>query len=171
MCPIPAVDRANSRISGAAIRLNLNNDQDISAMTKFIPVRRFQEDQRVFIDMPEHADNPCTACGACCTTFRVSFYCGELTGGSGGFVPAELSSKVNDFVVCMKGTETGGGACIALQGTPGQAGIRCSIYPDRPTTCREFSAWLEDGSPNPDCQRVRAKFGLLPLFPLLPMGE
>lgn len=140
--------------------------EHIRAMTKFIPQRSIQDDQRVFIDMPAHDDNPCTACGACCSTFRVSFYCGELTGGSGGFVPVELSSKVNDFLACMKGTEAGNGRCIALQGNVGEPGIRCSIYADRPSPCREFPAWLDDGTPNPDCQRVRAKFGLPPLLVL-----
>lgn len=116
--------------------------------------------------MPDNQNNPCIACGACCALFRVSFYCGELTGGSGGVVPAELASKVNDFVACMKGTESGNGRCIALVGELGKQGISCSIYPNRPTTCREFANWLADGTPNPDCQRLRAGLGLTPLLPL-----
>lgn len=127
------------------------------------PIHRTTDDQRIFVDMPDAADNPCMACGACCARFRVSFYCGELADGSGGFVPTELASKVNDVIACMKGTEAGNGRCIALVGEVGQPGLRCTIYPNRPTTCREFAPWREDGTPTPECQRVRASFGLPPL--------
>ena len=113
--------------------------------------------------MADHPDNPCVSCGACCAYYRVSFYCGELTGGSGGYVPAELSSKVNDVIACMQGTETGQGRCVALIGELGQPGIGCRIYPNRSSTCREFANWLDDGTPNPECQKLRAKIGLAPL--------
>ena len=116
---------------------------------------------------PDHQANPCLACGACCASFRVSFYCGEVVGGSAGRVPADLASKVNDVLACMRGTELGGGRCIALVGTLGQPGVACRIYADRPTTCREFDAWLADGTPDPDCQRVRAAIGL-PALPARP---
>lgn len=132
-------------------------------MTNALQVRRVTDDQRIFIDMPDTPDNPCTACGACCAIPRVSFYCGELTGGTGGFVPAALASKLNDVIACMKGTEAGNGRCIALAGELGKRGIRCSIYADRPTPCREFAAWQDDGTPHPDCQRLRARIGLPPL--------
>lgn len=110
-------------------------------------------------------ENPCMACGACCAYFRVSFYCGEITGGLGGYVPADRVSKINDVMVCMKGTESGHGRCTALVGELGKPGIYCEIYEHRPSTCREFSNWLEDGTPNPDCQRLRARFGLTALQP------
>lgn len=45
----------------------------------------------------------------------------------------------------------------------GQAEISCSIYARRPTPCRAFASWLEDGSPNPQCQQLRAGIGLAPL--------
>lgn len=110
-------------------------------------------------------ENPCIACGACCAHFRVSFYCGELTGGSGGYVPVELASKLNDVMACMQGTEAGNGRCVALRGELGQPGIGCAIYPNRPSPCREFANWFDDGTPNPDCQRLRIKIGLPPLAP------
>jgi Fe-S-cluster containining protein len=135
-------------------------------MMKPIQIRRIVDQDRVFVDMPDSPDNPCTACGACCASLRVSFYCGELSGGSGGFVPAQLASKVNDFVACMKGTEMGHGRCIALEGELGRPGVHCSIYPERPSTCREFSPWRDDGSPNPDCQRLRRELGLPPVAAL-----
>ncbi|MBV8667019.1 MAG: YkgJ family cysteine cluster protein [Burkholderiaceae bacterium] len=114
---------------------------------------------------PSAEDNPCLSCGACCAQFRVSFYFGELDTQPGGWVPVALTSKVNDFRAAMKGTESGGGRCTALRGEVGKPGISCSIYPLRSSTCREFSAWEEDGSPNPDCQRLRVARGLLPLEP------
>jgi len=137
-------------------------------MKNRIQIRQVVDGNRSFIDMPDSPDNPCTACGACCAKPRVSFYCGELTGGSGGIVPADMASKVNEVIACMKGTESGNGRCIALVGELGKTGISCSIYANRPSTCREFANWLEDGSPNPDCQRLRAQIGLKPLNPLPP---
>ena len=110
-------------------------------------------------------DNPCIQCGACCARFRVSFYCGELAGGSGGYVPLEYASKVNPVMACMRGTEAGHGRCVALEGELGQPGIRCRIYPNRPSTCREFDPGLEDGQPNPRCQALRDELGLSPLGP------
>ncbi|MFW7343717.1 YkgJ family cysteine cluster protein [Pollutimonas sp. H1-120] len=109
------------------------------------------------------AANPCLSCGACCAHFRVSFYCGEVAGESGGTVPPELVSQVGPLRACMKGTEYGGQRCVALRGELGQEGIHCAIYEQRPSPCREFPAWMEDGSPNPDCQRLRKAIGLPPL--------
>lgn len=138
-------------------------------MSKPAAVHWVVDEGRVFTDMPATPDNPCTACGACCAVFRVSFYCGELTGGSGGVVPAEMSSKVNATIACMKGTEQGHGRCIALVGELGQRGIGCSIYANRPSTCREFSAWDANGQPNAICARLRAGLGLAPLEPIAPL--
>lgn len=114
----------------------------------------------------DHAvNNPCLSCGACCAHFRVSFYCGEVAGEGGGTVPAELVSQVGPLRACMKGTEYGRQRCIALRGELGQQGIHCAIYTSRPSPCREFNPWVPDGSPNPDCQRVRMGIGLPPLPP------
>jgi Fe-S-cluster containining protein len=110
--------------------------------------------------------NPCLSCGACCAHFRVSFYCGEVAGEGGGTVPAELVSQVGPLRACMKGTEYGKQRCIALRGEIGQEGIHCAIYDQRPSPCREFTTWMPDGSPNPDCQRLRLAIGLPPLSPL-----
>lgn len=41
------------------------------------------------------AANPCLDCGACCSHFRVSFYCGELAGENGGQVPVELVTQLS----------------------------------------------------------------------------
>ncbi len=101
------------------------------------------------------ADNPCFGCGVCCRHFRVSFYQGELDTQPGGCVPADLTVPVTPFRVCMKGTEQGGGRCIAQQ-----ADNRCGIYESRPSVCREFPAFMEDGSLNPECVRLRALYGI-----------
>lgn len=110
------------------------------------------------------AGNPCLSCGACCAYFRVSFYCGEIADGcGGGMVPPELVTQVGPLRAAMKGTEHGRGRCIALRGEIGSDTVHCSIHPQRPTPCREFDPWRHDGTPEPDCQRVRAMFGLPPL--------
>lgn len=114
-------------------------------------------------DMETSDENPCLSCGACCQHFRVSFYCGELEEAKAGGVPSALASQIAPLRACMKGTESGGGRCAALIGEPGQPGIGCSIYAQRPSPCREYAVWGDDGEPNPDCQRLRAKIGLGPL--------
>ncbi len=112
------------------------------------------EDGRVHYDMAD-GGNPCFGCGACCRHFRVSFYHGELDTQPGGYVPAALTVPVTPFHACMKGTESGKGRCVAY----GEDG-RCAIYPLRPSACREFPAFLEDGSMNPECLRLRALYGI-----------
>lgn len=111
------------------------------------------EDQRTFFDMPEVS--PCNGCGACCRHFRVSFYQGELDTFPGGVVPAEMTTTINATMVCMQGTEHGGGRCIALQ--PDK---RCAIYTQRPTPCREFPVYMPDGSMNPRCIELRMAQGI-----------
>lgn len=116
-------------------------------------------------------DNPCLSCGACCAHFRVSFYWGEIATQDGaGMVPPELVVQVGPLRAAMKGTETGRGRCIALKGEVGCDNVHCSIYENRPSPCREFEPWLANGQPEPDCQRVRARFGLPPL-PRLPQDD
>jgi Fe-S-cluster containining protein len=114
--------------------------------------------------------NPCLSCGACCAHFRVSFYFGELANHAGGGVPVELTSKVNEFSAAMKVEKSSNNRCVALRGEVGKAGVSCSIYANRPSPCREFPAWEEDGTPNPDCQRLRAQRGLPALRPLAKIG-
>jgi Fe-S-cluster containining protein len=119
-----------------------------------------------YVDMPNDETNPCLNCGACCSHFRVAFYHGELNYHPAGFVPDEMAEKVNGDYACMSGTKYGGGRCIALRGTIGKS-ISCSIYENRPTPCRKYRVWLEDGSPNPDCQKLRAQIGLKLLEPII----
>ncbi|RUO34174.1 YkgJ family cysteine cluster protein [Aliidiomarina sanyensis] len=107
--------------------------------------------------------NPCVTCGACCASFRVSFYWAEGDDAPQGFVPHQLTEQVNSFYRCMQGTNNSAPRCTALQGEIGAA-VGCSIYANRPTPCREFDANV-DGS-NPRCDQARARWGLGPLIPV-----
>ena len=104
--------------------------------------------------------NPCFECGMCCQYFRVSFYHGEIAGNGTGIVPEELTTRVSTHLACMKGTEKGGAPCIALIHNK-EEGWRCSIYEDRPSPCREFNVFNDDGTMNADCLKLRKKAGLV----------
>lgn len=97
----------------------------------------------------------CQDCGACCATFRVSFYWAEAADGGGG-VPVALTEKVDSFHRCMRGTWAAAPRCAALQGEVGRK-VSCTIYPQRPSPCHQ----VEEGSAQ--CQRARRHHGLLPL--------
>lgn len=106
--------------------------------------------------------NPCLDCGLCCTHFRVSFYWAEGDDAPGGQVPVGLTEKLSPWLRCMRGTNQTPRRCVALAGEPGQA-VHCTIYEQRPSPCREFPAYLEDGRPNPKCDAMRLLSGLMPL--------
>jgi len=110
-------------------------------------------------------ENPCLSCGACCAYFRVSFYWGECQS-AGGLVPDNLTVAVTPHLVAMQGTEQKPTRCKALLGEIG-CGTRCTIYENRSSTCREFTAAWENGEPNPHCDAARAAHGLPPLVPPL----
>lgn len=98
----------------------------------------------------------CIRCGACCASFRVSFYWAETDAHPEGRVPAELTEPVSPYFVAMRGTNQAVPRCIALKGEIGQA-AGCGIYEQRSSTCREFETGDER------CQAARARFGLPPL--------
>jgi hypothetical protein len=102
----------------------------------------------------------CQACGACCASFRVSFYWGEADDAPGGIVPAQLTEAVSPHLRCMKGTAGKPARCVALEGELGKR-VSCRIYPLRSSTCREFDVLEEDGSANSRCAVLRAR---LPKF-------
>ncbi len=107
--------------------------------------------------------NPCLTCGACCASFRVSFYRGEAVPGPGA-VPEELVESITPFRVAMKGTTTKPPRCVALAGTVG-CEVGCSIYALRPTPCREFTASWAEGEALEACDEARRRWGLAPLTP------
>ncbi|MEW6670768.1 MAG: YkgJ family cysteine cluster protein [Thermodesulfobacteriota bacterium] len=109
-----------------------------------------------------HHLNPCLQCGACCAHYRASFYWAESNDIGG--VPPELTEKLNDFYVVMKGMHNPRPRCIALQGQIGSA-VWCSIYERRASVCRNFAPSWENGTPNERCDKARAAWNLKPLTP------
>lgn len=98
----------------------------------------------------------CVSCGACCETFRVSFYWGETTAHPQGMVPEALTTAIHPQYVCMKGTVQAPVRCVALVGEVGRE-VSCRIYAQRSSTCRAFAAGSDE------CNRARARFGLVPI--------
>lgn len=103
--------------------------------------------------------NPCQSCGACCVSFRVDFHPAELAGGAfawGRGVPKDMVVPVTPSIVRMLGTDAAQRRCVALGGEVGQQ-VRCNIYDERPSPCREFDISHEA------CARARQFCGLPPL--------
>ncbi|MFO7685930.1 MAG: YkgJ family cysteine cluster protein [Desulfobacterales bacterium] len=107
---------------------------------------------------------PCIECGACCAFYRVSFYWGESDLCAPNGVPSELLEKLNDFRFCMQGTQGSSPRCIALMGIIGKK-VHCSIYERRASVCRQFDPSWQQGTPNEECDKARALWGLPPLTP------
>jgi Fe-S-cluster containining protein len=94
--------------------------------------------------------NPCLACGACCKSYRVSFYWAEAEQRG---LPAALTEQVNPFLSCMAGTNTKRPYCAALQRSS-DGGFACRVYEQRPDPCREVQ--IGDDK----CLQARARHGL-----------
>ncbi len=120
-------------------------------------MKKEEVDGESWSTMETNDENPCLNCGACCSYFRISFYHGELKS-VGGFVPDEHVVQLNSFRAVMKGTEIGG-RCSCLTGEVGKK-ISCSIYENRPSVCRAYHVWDNEGVANIDCNRLREKIGL-----------
>jgi uncharacterized protein len=108
--------------------------------------------------------NPCTTCGACCTTFRVGFCCTELDT-EGGRVPAQFTERLDKRRVrmgCTQSREGKGSRCIALVGTVGRD-VSCEIYARRPSPCRAFAPEAPLGRGDVPCADARRHHGLPPL--------
>jgi len=102
------------------------------------------------------SDNPCVRCGACCATYRVSFYWAEADECG---LPAHLTTRINDWYSCMAGTGGPSPRCAALSGEIGRA-VACTVYDRRTSPCRELQAGDDK------CNRARARHGLPPLSPM-----
>ncbi len=105
--------------------------------------------------------HPCLKCGACCAHFRVSFHWSETLSESFG-VPLELTEPVASHILAFKGTNNLKPRCQALVGNVGES-IKCNIYENRSSTCRDFLPSYENGERNPSCDLARAAFDLPPL--------
>ncbi|NOX34322.1 MAG: YkgJ family cysteine cluster protein [Deltaproteobacteria bacterium] len=105
--------------------------------------------------------SPCKTCGACCAFFCVSFPDNETNAVLKGVVPIEMTSRLNEFKSYMKGTNSHNPRCIALDGQVGFK-VKCMIYKNRPSICRDFILSWKNGVGNLLCDRARAVFGLQP---------
>jgi Fe-S-cluster containining protein len=99
------------------------------------------------------SDNPCLSCGACCMTYRVSFYWAEADARG---LPAGLTEQVTPHVACMAGTNAARPHCAALHCDAGGA-VACGVYEQRPDPCRDVQ--IGDDK----CRRARAHHGLAAL--------
>jgi Fe-S-cluster containining protein len=99
------------------------------------------------------AENPCLDCGACCVTYRVSFYWAEAEALG---LPEPLVEQVNAFYACMAGTNQPRPRCQALTGEIGSA-VACSVYTQRPAACHEVLAGDDK------CLAARQRHGLPPI--------
>ena len=107
--------------------------------------------------------NPCLTCGACCASFRVSFYWSESDQAVADSVPAEMTCQVAPLLCAMAGTDHPHPRCIALLGDVGMS-VWCTIYARRPSVCNEVVPSGLDGTVNVWCERARAMWGLPPLW-------
>ena len=107
-------------------------------------------------------ESPCTICGACCVTYRVTFAREELDDSLGGIVPSHLALATDGRRASMKGTQLRTPRCIALQGTVGQR-VVCAIYDRRPSPCRAFAPQAAAGHGDMCCADARRAHGLAPL--------
>jgi Fe-S-cluster containining protein len=103
--------------------------------------------------------SPCETCGACCAFFLVSFPDFEVNNIIGGVVPIDMTSLSKNSRRFMKGTNTRNPRCIALEGNVGFC-VKCLIYENRPSICREFNISWKNNIGNFLCDRSREFFGL-----------
>jgi len=103
----------------------------------------------------DEAYGVCRQCGACCATFRVSFYWAEAARLG---LPDALTEKISPHLLSMLGTNRPGPRCAALQGEVGER-VACGIYVRRPSPCHEVQPGDEK------CNQARSRHGLVPLPP------
>jgi len=103
--------------------------------------------------------SPCETCGACCAFFFVTFPDTETSNTIGGLVPIDMTSKLSSSRCFMKGTNARYPRCIALEGKVG-CHVKCLIYENRPSACRDFKLSWENNRGNFLCDQSREFFGL-----------
>jgi len=108
------------------------------------------------------SENPCRECGACCAVFRVSFYWAEADDVTPGGVPVSMTEDIGNLLRAMKGTNTEKPPCAALEGAVGHH-VFCSIYDNRPSTCRDVLPSYQNGKPDDKCDFARFSYNLEPL--------
>jgi Fe-S-cluster containining protein len=103
-------------------------------------------------------EHPCQKCGACCSSFQVSFRSAEILEHSYN-VPGEYTVSISKDLFALRFENPGKPRCLALQGKIGHS-VSCKIYENRPSPCRNFKASFEDGTKNNRCDQARARMGL-----------
>ena len=78
--------------------------------------------------------------------------------------PRRNDGEAQPHLRCMQGSNSEPRRCVALSGELGRS-VSCTIYDKRPTPCREFPVFFDDGSPNRSAT-VACRIGLPPLDPL-----
>ena len=73
-----------------------------------------------------------------------------------------MTTAVTHTLVRMRGTDTRSPRCNALEGKIGVQ-VRCGIYANRPSPCREFAPYAPVGIGDDACARARRRHGLAPL--------
>jgi uncharacterized protein len=92
----------------------------------------------------------------------VDFHPSELAGENRCGVSPALTVPVLPQLVRMRGTDAAPPRCVALAGVIGDR-VRCTIYADRPSPCRDFAPYAPLGMGEDACDRARARHGLRPL--------
>lgn len=105
--------------------------------------------------------DPCLQCGACCATYRVSFYWAEADAR--GIDPRRIE-QLTPWFACMVGTNQPRPRCWALDGVVGRE-VACTVYVQRPGPCRE----LQIGDDK--CRAARLGHGLVALSTVSAPGE
>jgi len=103
---------------------------------------------------PSDSASICQSCGACCATFRVSFYWAEAEVLK---IPAEMITPLTPVYSCLNGTQQAQPRCTALLGTIGES-VSCQMYLQRPSPCHEVQVGDER------CIKARAHHGLSTTF-------
>lgn len=73
--------------------------------------------------------------------------------------PVSLTEQISPLYRCMCGTNQKAPRCVALTGTPDKNAY-CSVYKNRPSTCRGFAMSDENDNLNEACNRTREKYEL-----------
>jgi hypothetical protein len=102
------------------------------------------------------AEAICQSCGACCETYRVSFYWAEALERG---IADDMVEQLTPWHACLRGTNDLKPRCAALTGKVGER-VACGMYAARPSPCREVQVGDDR------CRRARQRHGLpdLPAF-------
>ena len=102
--------------------------------------------------------HPCQKCGACCSSYRVTFQPSEMLEHNFN-VPTEYAVAISKDAMALRFENPKKLRCSALEGKIGKF-VGCKIYENRPSPCRNFKASFEDGTHNIRCDQARARMRL-----------